>query len=86
MLQQEVDKLRVDNRRRAIEANMYAFRGAASILSFLLPASKGGYLEEVAEIVAETIEAQKTARGVTLLRSADATKWINRAVGHCDLL
>jgi len=71
MLQQEVDKLRVDNRRRAIEANMYAFRGAASILSFLLPASKGGYLEEVAEIVAETIESQKTARGVTQLRSAD---------------
>jgi hypothetical protein len=70
-LQQEVDKLRIDNRRRAIEANMFAFRGAASILSFLLPASQGGYLEEVAEIVLETIETQKVARGILQLRNAD---------------
>lgn len=70
-LQAKIDQLRIDNRRRAIEANMYAFRGAASILSFLLPASKGGYLEEVAEIVADTIESQKAARGQTELRNAD---------------
>jgi hypothetical protein len=70
-LQQEVDKLRIDNRRRAIEANMFAFRGAASILSFLLPASQGGYLEEVAAIVLETIEGQKVARGTLQLRNAD---------------
>lgn len=70
-LQEGVDRLRRDNRRRAIEANMFAFRGASSILSFVLPASKGGYLEEVADIVAETIEEQKIARGVGIIREAD---------------
>ena len=70
-LQAGIDRLRIDNRRRAIEANMFSSRRLASIVSFVLPAAKGGYLEEVSAIVAETIQNQKNARGAAALRNAD---------------
>jgi hypothetical protein len=70
-LQAGIDKLRVDNRRRAIEANMFSARRLASVVSFVLPASKGGYLEEVADIVQETIMNQKIARGVAFVRNSE---------------
>jgi hypothetical protein len=71
-LQDGVDKLRKDNRRRAIEANMFSSRRLASIVSFVLPASKGGYLEEVADVVEETIMKQRIARGVPEVRNSEA--------------
>lgn len=70
-LQAAVDQLRIDDRRRAIEANMYSKTSDAALLTFVLPAEDGGYIEEVADIVRDTIDQQKTSRYATTLFRAD---------------
>lgn len=70
-LQAAVDQLRIDDRRRAIEANMFAKTSIAALLTFVLPAADGGYIEEVAAIVRDTIDKQKASRYVTVLYRSD---------------